>query len=380
MATRGIGPVAELKKRLQTPREVYAQSRRFISTSLASSSHAELLSMIVALKPESEWCTFANKYSLEFLCPDTHVDVQPLDGLQHYRDYAVIKESIEAILLQDFQVSDVEVVCNQAVKVFKDLKSIFSSQRILPDVVVYWKKIPVLVIEVHSSPYERTLTKLALVLVEQLRWLRNGDPSITRWTGFCLPKSCEKTCVSQVEVIWDEAALKFWFTYSCLEVGEVLDAIKSSLNSQIRKLTGFVVPLICRFGLPLGEEGLLRIGHNAFQVESKLSTIVCNGEFIYKYIIDEVEDKRMLKFYFLGTAQEEYQLPKQLHIYNKERYLMWYVFPILVPPKSRREARECLPTLVQGVAKAIQAMHSKLEMAHLDIRLENVCFTRTGKG
>ena len=129
---------------------------------------------------------------LNFLCLDTHVDVQPLDvqplnGQQHYRDYAVIKESIEAILLQDFQVSDVEVVCNQAVKVFKDLKSIFSSQCILPDEVVYWKKIPVLVIEVHSSPYEWTLTKLALVLVEQLRWLRNGDPSITRWTGFCLP-------------------------------------------------------------------------------------------------------------------------------------------------------------------------------------------------
>ena len=86
----------------------------------------------------------------------------------------------------------------------------------------------------------------------------------------------------------------------------------------------------------------------------------------------------MLKFYFLGTGQKEYQLPKQLHI--KERDLMWYVFPILVPPKSRREARKCLPALVQGVAKAIQAMHSKLEMAHLDIRLENVCFTRTGKG
>ena len=206
----------------------------------------------------------------------------------HWMAYNIIvtMPSIEAILLQDFQVSDVEVVCNQAVKVFIDLKSIFSSQRILPDVVVYWKKIPVLVIEVHSSPYERTLTKLALVLVEQLRWLRNGDPSITRWIGFCLPKSCEKTCVSQVEVIWDEATLKFWFTYSCLEVGEVLDAIKSSLNSQITKLTGFVMPLICRFSLPLGEEGLLRIGHNAFQVESKSSIIVCDGEFIYKYIID----------------------------------------------------------------------------------------------
>ena len=81
------------------------------------------------------------------------MDVQPLDGQQHYRDCDVIKEWIE-----NFQVRDVEVVCNQAVQVFKDLKSIFSSQCIRPDVVVYWKEIPVLVIEVHSSPYERTLT------------------------------------------------------------------------------------------------------------------------------------------------------------------------------------------------------------------------------
>ena len=88
-------------------------------------------------------------------------------------------------------------------------------------------------------------------------------------------------------------------------MGGVLDVIKSSLNSQIRKLTGFVVPLICRFSLPLGEEGLLRIGHNAFQVESKSSIIVCDGEFIYKCIIDEVEDKQMLKIYFLGTGQED---------------------------------------------------------------------------
>ena len=372
MATRSIDP--ELKQRLQTPREVYAQSR-FISTSLASSSNAELPSMVVARKPESEWCAFANKYSLKCLYPDTDVDVQPLDGQQHYRDYTIIKERIE-----DFQVRDVRVVCNQDVQVFKHLKSIFSSQSIRPDVVVYWREIPVLVIEVHSSLYERTLTKLALVLVEQLRWLRNGDLSITKWTGFCFPKSCEKTCVSQVEVIWNEATLEFWFTYSCLEKAVVLDMIKSSLESQIEKVKGFVVPLTCRFGLPLGEEGLRRIGPNAFQVESKSSIIVCDGEFIYKHNIDVPETNRMLQFYCFGTAEKEYQIPKKIHLYNKERLLRWYVFPFLVPPKSRSEARECLPMLVQDVAKAIQKMHTVLKMAHLDIRLENVCFTTSGKG
>ena len=183
-----------------------------------------------------------------------------------------------------------------------------------------------------------------------------------------------------MEVIWDEATLEFWFTYSCLEMGVVLDTIKSSLESQIEKVTGFVVPLTCRFGLPLGEEGLHRIGPNAFQVESKSSIIVCNGEFIYKHIIDEAENNRMLQFYCFGTAEKEYQIPKQIHLYNKKRLLRWYVFPFLVPPKSRSEARECLPMLVQDVAKAIQKMHTVLKMAHLDIRLENVCFTRTGEG
>lgn len=40
------------------------------------------------------------------------------------------------------------------------------------------------------------------------------------------------------------------------------------------------------------------------------------------------------------------------------------MFPILVPPKSRRGARVCLPVLVQDVAKAIEAMHTVLGMAH----------------
>ena len=373
MATGSISQ--ELRTRLQSPRKVYAQPRKFLSTSVASSSDFELPSMVVAQKREKEWRAFANKYSLKFLYPDT-TDVQPLDAaLQHYRDYAIIKRRIE-----DFQVRNVRVTSDHQVQVFKGLRSIFSSQNIRPDVVVYWNEIPVLVVEVHSSPYERTLRKLALVLVEQLRWLRNGDPSITKWTGFCLPNSCKETCVSQVDVIWDEATLKFRFTYSCLEEGVVLDAIKSSLESQIEKLKDFVVPLTCRFSLPLSKEGLCRFGTNAFQVESKSSIIVCDGEFIYKRIIDEAEDKRMLQFYTFGTPQKEYQIPKEMYWYNEEQHLWWYVFPFLVPPKSRSEARKCLPVLVQGVAQAIQRMHSVLKMAHLDIRLENVCFTTTGEG
>ena len=43
---------------------------------------------------------------------------------------------------------------------------------------MYRNEVPVLVIEVHFSPYENSLRKLSYVLVEQLRFLKNADESI----------------------------------------------------------------------------------------------------------------------------------------------------------------------------------------------------------
>ena len=88
------------------------------------------------------------------------------------------------------------------VKAFVPLSPIFVSSDIRPDLVMYKNSIPVLVIEVHSSPYEQTLRKLAFVLIEQLRLLRNLDETRDEVHGFSFPKSSEPSCVSQMTVTW----------------------------------------------------------------------------------------------------------------------------------------------------------------------------------
>ena len=67
---------------------------------------------------------------------------------------------------------------------------------------LYRNEVPVLVIEVHSSPYENSLRKLSYVLVEQLRLLKNADKSINEVCGFCFPKSSEDSCVCLTSVTW----------------------------------------------------------------------------------------------------------------------------------------------------------------------------------
>ena len=124
----------------------------------------------------------------------TTAEIKPQGDEEHHLDCAVIKDWIVRNV-----VLPMDVVTNKAVVLFKDLQPIFSSQCILPDVVVYehTKRIPVLVIELNYSTYEQTLKKLALVLVEQLRSLRNGDPTINEVDWFLFSKTFRQSvCIS----------------------------------------------------------------------------------------------------------------------------------------------------------------------------------------
>ena len=64
------------------------------------------------------------------------------------------------------------MVADKEVRQFKDFKPLFSSVQIFPDVAIYtdnWE-VPLLLFEVNSSPYDQTLKKIALVLMDHLRW------------------------------------------------------------------------------------------------------------------------------------------------------------------------------------------------------------------
>ena len=118
----------------------------------------------------------------------------------HYVYYSVIRSWLE----QNFkcQESGYDVLIDTAVEPFKALGRLFVSEDIRPDLMIYSNSVPVLAIEVHSSPYSETLLKLVYVLVAQLRYFKNCDASIDKVQGFAFPKYGELTCVCRVSVSW----------------------------------------------------------------------------------------------------------------------------------------------------------------------------------
>ena len=55
----------------------------------------------------------------------------------------------------------------------------------------------------------------------------------------------------------------------------------------------------------------------------------------------------------------------------------FFVFEGLLPPKSRQSAKACLVPLLDSVKVAIDELHQN-DIAHLDIRLPNICFRKDG--
>ena len=63
--------------------------------------------------------------------------------------------------------------------------------------------------------------------------------------------------------------------------------------------------------------------------------------------------------------------PRNLNIYLGKTF---FVYIPLIPPLTREEAIKCLGPFVKSVADAIHSLHM-FGYAHLDVRLENICFS-----
>ena len=93
---------------------------------------------------------------------------------EHIVNYAVIISCLWEICLCQGDKHD-SVDTDTTVQPFLQLGLIFVSQDMRPDVVMYRNSIPLMAIEVHSSPYKCTLLKLSYVLVNQLRFLKGAS-------------------------------------------------------------------------------------------------------------------------------------------------------------------------------------------------------------
>ena len=92
---------------------------------------------------------------------------------------------------------EVKITVRKKVLGFEKLYPLYVTTDQRPDLTVSREtdNLPLILVEVHSSPFAATVNKTILGVTDQLRLYRTYDASITRCVGFAFPKKDFKQCV-----------------------------------------------------------------------------------------------------------------------------------------------------------------------------------------
>jgi len=242
----------------------------------------------------------------------------------------------------------------------------------------YDVQIPILIAEVFSNTYDHTLAKLAFLLMNQLRLFRHIDTSINRCSGFVFPRQKEETFVTKVNVIWGEKFC-FEFELAALKEDEVENAIKTVAIENFRNIKDCTVPSI-RYCMRLSQSDLGKFGTDSVQVPSLNNVIVCNQSYYFKIYFSNKDMGRVSQLYLSLRCNPEvvnqiiFPYRDTLPSLPDSRPLMLVYKRLRYPPLTRRKAKCCLKHLIPKVHDALVQLHTHLRVAHLDVRLENICF------
>lgn len=120
----------------------------------------------------------------------------------------------------------------------RNFSELCSTSRLYVDVLVYFKELLVLVVEIQSSPMSITETKAAIDGANVLRSVRSRDKDITKVTVFAIPnvQGDPGACILEIQVEWNH--FKFMTTLKRYEtIPGGVDAIKTHLRGQRYKMS-----------------------------------------------------------------------------------------------------------------------------------------------
>ena len=322
---------------------------------------------------------------LELLCPESKVskynltemrgDLKSRSRERNAADY------ISSVIPDKYM-----AVCNKGVEEWSELPAFECSALQRPDVSYMTTldgvhKVAILLVEVHSGSgtiaYLKTAKKLAIGLVTQLRYLRSLS-NINQVIGFTFPKNDEQTFVTKVVVSWEK--LKFTYGFTCLKVNEVSQELQLAILCNEKNC----MPILPRrlpdyFPIRLTEMELEQLsdftpGPFVQEEGSRHALIFASEDSYYKY------NHNSRPFY----SATVYERP-QVELANfPSGIIKFFNTPFmkcdkLEKPLKPDQAKECLTDLLKQTAKAIEGLHG-IGIAHMDIRLENICFKRIGGG
>ena len=256
------------------------------------------------------------------------------------------------------------------VELFKELLTpILTTTKVKPDVYVFSeRKFPLLLCEVHSSPYSCTIIKCITLVTDLVRLHRLHGKDVT-CTGFIFPKFGSKTCVAKVDVKWEQSKfcynLQFLHDPTCVQ-SQIVDTVQKAIEVGPGALS---VPTLCMGVINLLPEELAEFG--VTQIKSRTSILLKSETHIYKYPIGS---RGIVALFMASTLLRLEHAIVLSPVLLRERIFFLYE-KVPHDPLSISEAAVCLFSFVKEVAKAIEALHQR-GFAHQDLRLENICFSK----
>lgn len=231
-------------------------------------------------------------------------------------------------------------------------------------------------IEVMSnSQREATLLKLGFGLMDQLRAQRNRLDTIFSVVGFYFPLGSGH--VEEVTCTWSDDAMRFFLTGVKLRQGEVKQRIQAVADDQKAKISAIRGNENKHHTIPLTHEYVTRtFGDGAYQLWSGQSYVIVLGNCVYKHPFGLREFVQLQVLSGLALNLQHNAIPKAPTVFNK---FFFFEFEKFIQPLSPTRALTVIKDLAHSVKEAITEFHNVTSNAHLDIRLENVCFRNDGR-
>ena len=229
--------------------------------------------------------------------------------------------------------------------------------------------------EIHSSPYEDTLRKTVISALDLLRLRRMYSDEVSEITAFSFPKFDNDHCVVKVVVTWKD--FTFWYT---LEPIVAIEKIEKEVVAAFKRLVALPNPSPKREQQPdkycngtlimrLSETELATFeGGNRCQVPAKAAIIVRTDQFMYKRPIFKLDSTRLSFLLFMLHNRVACE-----GILKVEFSFFFFKYPrIHFDAMVQQEVKECTKDFYSKVYFTLNEIHKKLNLVHLDIRVENM--------
>ena len=119
-------------------------------------------------------------------------------------------------------------------------------------------------------------------------------------------------------------------------------------------------------------------GAGAEQVPSGQSVVIIDlgGGKAYKRCLDPNKENRLLRLRECNPKPSRSVFPDESQKVVSAR-IFFFQYPLLKPTLKPQQAKENTSRFVKLVCEAIQELHDGFNIAHLDVRLANICLTDT---